>query len=220
MARRKKDQVDWRVLTIVATVLALIIVPGLGTIIGAMAIIIAVGLALVGSLREGRRRRRWMTVNSFFALSPEEFEEHVADTYRFMGYKTQMTKRVGDQGVDVIATRGDERLAIQCKRYADKASNAAVQAVHAGRVHYGCNAAAVVCLGGFSQSAHSIASSTRVSLIDGGSYADLVHKVVEARPLSPLAVPPARTILLSAALVTIAIISISLDLTHRVAAHR
>ncbi len=220
MARRKKDQADWRLLAIAGTALALIIIPGLGSIVGTLAIIIAIGLLLMGSYREGRRRRRWLTVNSFFALSPEEFEQHVADTYRFMGYRTQLTKRVGDQGVDVIATRGDERLAIQCKRYADKASNAAVQAVHAGRVHYSCNAAAVVCLGGFSQSAQSIASSTRVSLIDGNGYADLVHNVVEARPMSAFAVPPTRTILYSTGFVAMALVAFMLDLVHRVPAHR
>lgn len=127
-----------------------------------------------------------------------------------------MTKRVGDQGVDVIATRGEERLAIQCKRYVDRASNTAVQAVHAGRVHYGCNAAAVVCLGGFSQAARSIASSTRVLLIDGDGYADLVHRVLESRPVSGLALPPARTLLYSGGLAAFAFAAFAIDFIHRV----
>lgn len=73
MARRKKNQVDWRLLALAGGVLALILIPGLGTIVGIWALIVAGGVLLIGSYREARRRRRWMTVNSFFALSPEEF---------------------------------------------------------------------------------------------------------------------------------------------------
>lgn len=62
-------------------------------------------------------------IESNYALvNPFEFEKVIADLFVRMGYETQVTKKTGDFGVDIIAIRGDERLAIQVKKYA-KANN-------------------------------------------------------------------------------------------------
>ncbi len=50
-------------------------------------------------------------------MTPREFEEAVAAVLRKEGYTTELGSYVGDYGVDVLATRGDERLAVQAKMY-------------------------------------------------------------------------------------------------------
>jgi HJR/Mrr/RecB family endonuclease len=152
MARRrnrKSEQMGLPLLLFVGLQAFLVYrLPGYGAVFGALCIL-AAGLAIlfIGQLRR-RAIRRWQSIGSLYALSQTDFERHVAETYRYLGYATEMTPRVGDQGVDILAQRHRCRLAVQCKRYADPAPNSAVQAVHAGKTHYGCNEATVICLGG------------------------------------------------------------------------
>lgn len=187
--------------------------------ISAVAAILAVGVVVVSGYIQARKRQRWLTISSFYSLSPDEFERHVGDLYSYLGYSIQYTPRTGDQGVDVIAIRGEERLAIQVKRYADKASNTAVQAVHAGRTHHRCNRSILICLGGFSQGARSLASSTNVQLVDGDEYARMVHSM-SGEAQSIFAQPAPRAILYSVALVAIAAISLFIDHLHVIARAR
>jgi restriction endonuclease Mrr len=55
--------------------------------------------------------------NNFADYSPFEFEEFVAKLFRAMGYSTEVTSKTGDYGIDVIARRGIETIAIQVKHY-------------------------------------------------------------------------------------------------------
>jgi len=55
--------------------------------------------------------------NNFKNMSPFQFEEFIAKLFRAMGYQTEVTKKTGDYGIDVIAKKGNDILAIQCKKY-------------------------------------------------------------------------------------------------------
>lgn len=46
-------------------------------------------------------------------MTPRQFEELVCEHYRKKGYKTEITPLSGDYGIDVFATKGKEKLAIQ-----------------------------------------------------------------------------------------------------------
>ena len=50
-------------------------------------------------------------------MTPKEFEQYVAEYYQRQGYETEITPYSGDYGVDVIAQKGEERIAIQAKMY-------------------------------------------------------------------------------------------------------
>jgi restriction system protein len=50
-------------------------------------------------------------------MTPQEFEELVAADFRAKGYDVDLRAGPGDWGVDIIATRGRERLGIQAKMY-------------------------------------------------------------------------------------------------------
>jgi len=55
--------------------------------------------------------------NNFADYSPFEFEEFIAKLFSAMGYNTEVTSKTGDYGIDVIARRGTETIAIQVKHY-------------------------------------------------------------------------------------------------------
>jgi len=52
-------------------------------------------------------------------LSSREFEELVAQVWKRKGFKTQLTGRSADGGIDVVAVLNGRRFAIQAKRYSD-----------------------------------------------------------------------------------------------------
>ena len=55
--------------------------------------------------------------NNFSNLSPYEFEHFVAKLLSEMGYSTKVTQRTGDYGVDIIAKKDGNIIAVQCKRF-------------------------------------------------------------------------------------------------------
>jgi hypothetical protein len=187
--------------------------PGFGVMVGTLALAAAAVLAYVSARCNAANAARWKAIGSYFELSPEGFERHVGETYRYLGYHTTLTPRVGDQGVDVLARSATEIIAIQCKRYSERASNSAVQAVHAGRAHYRCSRAVVICLGGFTPSALALARSTGVELVNGIQYAELVRRLapqVSTRPR--LILPTGRALLYLIALVALSAVAFGLGL--------
>lgn len=50
-------------------------------------------------------------------MTDREFEFEIGKMYSRLGYQTKVTKRSGDGGVDVIATKENDTIYIQCKHY-------------------------------------------------------------------------------------------------------
>jgi restriction system protein len=110
-------------------------------------------------------------------MSGAQFEGFVAEIMRGLGYRATVLGGSGDQGVDVIATAGKERLAIQCKNYAKPVGNKPVQEVYAGARHHRCTAAWVVAPEGFTKGAVELARSVGVSLRDAQALRGWIRKI-------------------------------------------
>lgn len=54
---------------------------------------------------------------NFRNISSYEFEKFIAKLFRAMGYQTRVTQASNNYGIDVVAEKGNEKIAIQCKRY-------------------------------------------------------------------------------------------------------
>lgn len=93
-----------------------------------------------------------------------EFEVFCADELRKAGWQVTVTAASRDQGADVIAVRGRERLVVQCKLLSRPVGNGAVQEVVAARSHADCNRAMVVSNQRFTASAEELAASNGVEL--------------------------------------------------------
>ena len=99
-------------------------------------------------------------------MTGNEFECYISQLLQKQGYKTEIQGGAGDLGIDIIAMKEDERLAIQCKRFSQKVSRRAVSAVVAGMHHYKCNQAMVVTNNYFHKGAIELAKSNNVQLVD------------------------------------------------------
>jgi len=56
--------------------------------------------------------------DNFTSMNHFEFEEFIGELFKKMGYEVKVTKKTGDYGIDVVATKGEEIIAIQVKKYA------------------------------------------------------------------------------------------------------
>jgi HJR/Mrr/RecB family endonuclease len=91
--------------------------------------------------------------------------EAVAQELNDFGWEARTTKASGDQGVDVIATKGGKRVVLQCKLYTSAVGNAAVQEIFAAKQHERADYAAVVTSVTYTKSARQLASTTGVLLL-------------------------------------------------------
>ncbi|GJE58192.1 restriction endonuclease [Methylobacterium trifolii] len=100
--------------------------------------------------------------------APEDgigYERFCAGRLAQGGWRTHATPASGDQGADIVATRGRTRLVVQCKRLGRPVGNAAVQEAAAARRYWSGDVAAVVSNAGFTSAARKLAAATGVLLL-------------------------------------------------------
>src|SRR5215211_1245480 len=120
-----------------------------------------------------------LSLQSVGAMSGAQFEVFVAQILRALGYQTSVLGGSGDQGVDIIATTKDGKVAVQCKNYKKPVGNKPVQEVYAGSKHHRCKHAWVVAPAGYTKGAHELAQSVGVSLFDVSSIRKWIKKIDE-----------------------------------------
>lgn len=100
-------------------------------------------------------------------MDGSDFEQWCASTLVDMGFSdVSLTGGSGDQGVDIVATSGGIKYAIQCKRYSDTLGNSPIQEVHAGKSLYRCHVGTVITNQYFSKAARELADATGIVLWD------------------------------------------------------
>ena len=81
-------------------------------------------------------------------MNGHKFEYKCARMLRRKGFHhVEVTKKSGDQGVDIIAYKHFSKYAVQCKYYSYPVGNKAVQEVYAGGKYYDCDRCIVAWFG-------------------------------------------------------------------------
>ncbi len=150
--------------------IALIFLPlYFGLVVGVVGRSVWLGLAgaifgvLLALLLRRERPRAGMT--AIDDMSGVEFEGYVAARLRRAGWQVRLTPAVGDYGVDLIAEKDGQSVAIQCKRHGKSVGVAAVQQVVSGALHHGCTRSLVVSNQEFTIAARQLAYTHRCQLI-------------------------------------------------------
>ena len=98
-------------------------------------------------------------------MNGHKFEYKCAKMLRRKGFHhVEVTRKSGDQGVDILAYKGFSKYAIQCKYYSYPVGNKAVQEVYAGGKYYDCDHYIVMTNGTFTKAAISAANKLDVNL--------------------------------------------------------
>jgi len=79
--------------------------------------------------------------DNFNSMSDRDFEFFIAELFNEMGYETQVTPKSADYGVDIIAKKGREKIAIQCKKFNEKnfVPNKSIQQLLGSMAYYNAN---------------------------------------------------------------------------------
>jgi restriction system protein len=118
-------------------------------------------------------RKRWRKHQALRAvdlaqvdsMEGTKFEEYMEQVFRAQGYRVKRTGRAGDQGCDLLLTKGDEKIACQLKCYSRPVSNHAVQQAVASTRRYGADRAMVVTNANYTKSARELAGDWACELI-------------------------------------------------------
>ena len=117
-------------------------------------------------LRNGSYNNRRYSMLEIDRMNGQEFEEFVTELFNTLGYQAERTKLSGDQGVDVIAKKGSQTLAIQAKHYNQAVGNHAIMEVVGGAKYYNATLCYVVTNNYFTKSAKELAAANNVILWD------------------------------------------------------
>ena len=129
------------------------------------------------------RRNELLAVN-WRSLRGIPFEEFLTEILIVNGYACETTRKSGDQGVDIIASKSQRRIAIQAKGYEGTVGNGAIQEVVAGRLFYNCTECVVITNSYFTPAAKQLAQRQgNRTLAAGKSRVNPVqHSLIPSRP--------------------------------------
>lgn len=101
-------------------------------------------------------------------MNPRQFEEYVCEHFRKQGYKAELTSFTGDCGVDVFATKGKEKLAIQAKMYGSstrKINRQCIMELHGAKDYFDCTKAVIATNGTLLAYAITVAKKLNIEII-------------------------------------------------------
>ncbi|WP_247010817.1 restriction endonuclease [Halorientalis litorea] len=113
-------------------------------------------------------------------MDPYAFEEFVADVWEHLGWHTRVVGEPGDQGIDVIATDGEDKQLIQAKRYGPNTTvgSPEVQQYASLRLQEeNVNQVTIVTTGEFSRQAEELAPDLDVILVDGENLLGILEEL-------------------------------------------
>ena len=101
-------------------------------------------------------------------MTPREYEFHAGEEYRRRGYKVEMQPGVSDWGVDLFATKGAEKIAVQVKMYGGTkrpVTRAMVMELEGVRRYFDCSGAAIVTNGRVLSDADKVAAKLAIPIV-------------------------------------------------------
>lgn len=99
-------------------------------------------------------------------LPPVAFERFVAVLFKHRGYTAELTRRSGDQGVDIFVSKDGKKGVVQCKRLKGNVGQPMVRDLYGAMMHHQADEAYLVCTGLFSEPAQEWAKDKPIILID------------------------------------------------------
>lgn len=116
--------------------------------------------------KKSKEELKNIRIESIDTLNGFQFEKFVGEIFKAFGYKTKVTKKSGDNGADILASKHGRIFAVQTKMYYNHTvGNKAVQEAHSAKFFYNTHVAVVICNSHFSKSAVDTAKKLGVVLI-------------------------------------------------------
>jgi restriction system protein len=141
------------------------------------------------SIREGRERlekqarlarRADLKLAQLASLSPESFEEFVAELFEMLGYEVEQVGGSGDEGADLRLRRNDGLAAVvQCKYHKQTVVGSPALQRFLGTIHHTkSHKGFFVTTSTFSLAAEKFAAEHPIELVDGPRLVELVASAI------------------------------------------
>jgi restriction system protein len=101
-------------------------------------------------------------------MNPRQFEELVCKHFCKQGYEAETTSYSGDYGIDVFATKGKEKIAIQAKMYGGstrKINRQMIMELYGAKDYFDCTKAVIATDGTFLPDAISVAEKLKIEIL-------------------------------------------------------
>lgn len=101
-------------------------------------------------------------------MNPKQFEELVCEHFRQKGYEAETTSYSNDYGVDVFATKGKEKIAVQAKMYGSgtrKINRQMVMELHGAKDYFDCTKAVIATDGVLLSDALEVALKLKIDIL-------------------------------------------------------
>ncbi len=141
------------------------------------------------TIRDGRERierqyrqarRADLKLAQLATLTPESFEEFVAELFEALGYEVEQVGGSGDEGADLRLRRADGSLAVvQCKYHKKGVVGSPVLQKFLGTIHHTLSHKGYfVTTSTFSLAAEKFAAEHPIELVDGPRLIELVNQAL------------------------------------------
>ena len=101
-----------------------------------------------------------------------------AEFFREMGYSVELTETVGDHGIDLLMKKGEELIAVQCKRWTAPVGEPVVRDFYGSLLHSEAKLGCIIATTPFTSHASSFAQDKPIQLVDLDA---LVHMIIRQR---------------------------------------
>ena len=133
--------------------------------------------------REAERARQRKLEEYWTRLGGVEFERELATLYRHQGYRVESTPVSGDQGIDLILSKGGKTTVVQCKSHGSPVGPAVARELIGSMVTFpGADKAILACTGGFTQGAYDFVRGKPIELVSASDLALMAERVKHRTP--------------------------------------
>lgn len=117
--------------------------------------------------------------SNLLELTPEEFEQYIADIYSALGYAVKITPQSNDKGIDILMSKDNKKYAVQCKRHKGTIGSPDIQKFIGAMQYANISHGYFVTTGIFSLEAEKMANEYPIELIDKFKLGLLIKEILK-----------------------------------------
>ena len=119
----------------------------------------------VAQYKEAYKRFKLTQRDYWKSLRGTKFERALANLYIKMGFSVQQTKATGDEGIDLILSKDNKTIIVQCKGHNKPVGVGVVRDLYGTMMHFGATSAVLACPAGFTEGVIRFVMNKPIQLI-------------------------------------------------------
>jgi len=123
-------------------------------------------LAVEHEKAERELERRRIQASHWQGLSGAEFERELKDVFAKAGYEAELTRSIGDAGIDIWLERDGRTTIVQCKRHEQPIGVGVARELYGVLMHEGADEAIIASVSGFTQGVADFVQVKNIKLLD------------------------------------------------------